>query len=276
MEDTVDVRLRISAARQDGSQLLNVGDGPQVGRHLLGTEPAVGIGADAHMTNVPGQLANVVNVVSQVLEAEIEICRLGTVVTPTVNHHDRIHRHTDDCVATDEFANLVVGELPIPVGQSAAVGMTGPNGPGKPIQGIPEGLITQMGDIEDQAQSLHLGQEFTPVSAQGPLIIGAGTAETGAIMGQTHGSQTVGVGPLQMGGSMERIGSLQTEDVSDRLRLGRGALPIGQVGLQAGQVSDEAQFACGLHLAVPRQLALGLGPRLRGAAPARHAAEPVH
>ena len=72
VENTVDVRLRIAAARQDGPQLLNVGDGPQVGRHLLGAEPAVGIGADAHMTNVPGQLTDVVNVIDREILTRIE------------------------------------------------------------------------------------------------------------------------------------------------------------------------------------------------------------
>ena len=42
-----------------------------------------------------------------------------------MHHHDCVERHAEDAAAANKLTNLIVGELPFPVGKRAAVGVTG-------------------------------------------------------------------------------------------------------------------------------------------------------
>src|SRR5262245_16775767 len=104
-EDTVDILRTVAAAGERLRQRGHIGDAVEVHGSLLGPVTPIEISADADVPGVPGNLANVVNVLADLLYLQVEILGLGTMMSPSVNHHDGIEGHADYCTSLDQCAD---------------------------------------------------------------------------------------------------------------------------------------------------------------------------
>ena len=105
---------------------MKIGDGLEVGRRLLFAESAVEVATDSGVAGVAGELADVVDVVDDGFERYLRIESLPGDVTG--KEHPAIEGGADHRVTVDEAPDLLVGELPLPRNQSAAVVMAGEHG----------------------------------------------------------------------------------------------------------------------------------------------------
>ena len=69
MHHGLDVRLLITPGAQEASHLLQVNNGIQVARALLGPVATVQIASDGRVADIPGQLANVIDVIDDGFQA---------------------------------------------------------------------------------------------------------------------------------------------------------------------------------------------------------------
>jgi len=84
LEDPIDIFPGISACREERSDGDEISDAVEIHRRLLRPVTAVQIGADADMLRVAGDLADVIDVVADLLDLQSEIFRFGTLVRPVV------------------------------------------------------------------------------------------------------------------------------------------------------------------------------------------------
>src|SRR5262245_57313242 len=94
-ENAVDVLRTVTAVGQRLRQRDQIGDAVEVHGRLLRPVTSIQISADAYVSGVPGDLANVVNVLADFLHLQIEVLRPGTTMSPSVNHHDGTEGHAD-------------------------------------------------------------------------------------------------------------------------------------------------------------------------------------
>ena len=113
----------VAAAGQDLRQLLEVGDPIQADGGLLGAEAAVEVAADRGVAAVAGELADVVDVVGDGLEAD-DLAR-GLAPDPAGREHPGVEGRADDGAALDQEADLLVAELPAVGDQGPAVVVAG-------------------------------------------------------------------------------------------------------------------------------------------------------
>ena len=69
MHDRLNVRFLVALLAQETRHLLQVDNGVQVARALLGPVAAVQIASDCSVAGIPGQLANVIDVIDYGLQA---------------------------------------------------------------------------------------------------------------------------------------------------------------------------------------------------------------
>src|SRR5262249_47585422 len=70
VKDGGDVGGRVAAGLKKGGKFLQIGDGIELGGDLFGPEAAVEVGSDGDVIAVAGDLADVVNVVGDVVERD--------------------------------------------------------------------------------------------------------------------------------------------------------------------------------------------------------------
>ena len=99
--------------------------------------------------------------------------------------------------------------------QGAAIGVTGPDRPVEVVKSFPEAIVTKMGYVENDTQTVHLLEQFTPARSQAAGGIGSLGVSARSVMGGTDGAQAVCVGAFQVGERDDRIGSLKAENVAD-------------------------------------------------------------
>lgn len=104
VEDVVQVALGISPLRQDGFQLLKIGDGAEIGRHVV--EPS-DVASHSGVAAVSRQLADMVDVVGD--RGKRQILRRRFPVNLTGNQHPGIQSQADDRGPIQQQPNLLVG-----------------------------------------------------------------------------------------------------------------------------------------------------------------------
>ena len=213
--------------------------------------------------------------------------RLAAEVLPARDHHDRVERHAQHAAPFDDRADLVVGELAIPGGEGAAVLVRGPDWSVEDLEGLPEVLVAEMGDIENHPEAIHLFEEAFATGGEGATGIGAVGVDPGAIVSGAQGAQAIVVTLLEVADRDERVGPFEAEQIANgslggggpgingvEALIGDGGLePELDVAVEFGAGADRGHFPGIFHRAIPGQLALGLGPRLGGRIPAREAME---
>ena len=181
---------------------------------------------------------------------------------PTGDEHPSIERRTDDAVSLDHSLELLVAELAVARHQRAAVAMAGPDGAAKQIHRLIERLVAQVGDVENDAEALHLAEQIRSRLAKRSAFVRARRVGARAVMRRAKRAQAGGVGLFQMAKGDHRVGPLETEHIADWERLGWAGFPLGQVRLELLEVGDLCQLCLLFHFAIPSQLALCLCPGL--------------
>lgn len=214
-EDVVDVGGFVAAGGEGFGEGGDVGDGVEVHGGLFSAVAAVEIGADADVAGVAGELADVVDVFADLFEFELEVLGFGAVVGPVVDHHDGVEGHADDGAAFDEGADLVVGELAVPIGEGAAIVVAGPDGTAEAGEGVPEAFVAEVGDVEDDVEVFHLFEEFDAAGREVAFVVGAVAVDAGAIVDGTEGDEAIGAGLFEVFGGEDGVGAFEREEVAD-------------------------------------------------------------
>ena len=159
MGNAFEVFLGITATLEDGSKLLQVGDYVEPRGGLLGSETTIEIGADTGMPGSAEQLTNMIDVVCDGLDGNFGfVCVGGYTSLPAGDNHPSVEGNTDDGTPISQSLDLLIGELARIVRKSPTIVVTGPDGTLEKIESLPEGLVAQVGDVEDESQPVHLTQ----------------------------------------------------------------------------------------------------------------------
>ena len=109
-KQTVDLFLRITAARKDWQEFLHIGDGIEVARGLFGAEATVEVGADATMAGSTQKLADMVDMIGYRFQ-----CRVGQLLEgrdfalPAWIEHPGVEGSADHSVALGDRMDHFVG-----------------------------------------------------------------------------------------------------------------------------------------------------------------------
>ena len=110
---------------------------------------------------------------------------------PAVDHHDRIERHADDCTPLDEFHDLFVGELAVPIREGAAIVMARPHGAAEMIERIAHGLIAEVRDIEDDAEPFHFLQQLAALRGERAFVVRSAAVDSRPVVNRAERNESV-------------------------------------------------------------------------------------
>ena len=145
-----------------------------------------------------GELADVVEVIDDRLDLDARFQRRRFAADPAGDHHPGVERGADHGVAADQFLELLVAELPLVGHEGPAVVVAGPDRPVVEVQRLPERLVGEVGDVEDDSQPLHFAHQVAPGRRQAAAGAGAWAVAARAVVGRADRPQAAGVGPLQI------------------------------------------------------------------------------
>ena len=84
------------------------------------------------------------------------------------------------------------------------------------IEGIVEGPITEMGCVEDYAETIHLADKFAAHLRERADAVVTERVAADPEVGGTEGTQSLGVGVLKVPDGSDGIGAFQAEQVPKR------------------------------------------------------------
>lgn len=125
MHDSFNVRFRVSSFAQDRRNRLEVRNGVQIVRALLSPKTTVEVAPDGRVAGVPGKLADMVDVVSHMLELHRRDGRGAE--HPAGTKHPGIKCRSNDGVPLNKRMNLLIGKLAVPGDERPAVIVAGQN-----------------------------------------------------------------------------------------------------------------------------------------------------
>src|SRR5688572_12397488 len=146
------------------------------------------------MTGVAGQLADMIQVIDQPLQDQAGGLRCRLAANPAGHHHPGIQSAADDGLSLDEGFDLFVGELAIVGHESATIGMTGPEATLKEIERLPKTFVAEMRHIENDAQPLHLREQFASARTETARGVRALRVNSRTIMRRPQGAESLRVG----------------------------------------------------------------------------------
>ena len=190
-KDALDVGLAPPAGAEMVGQLEDVGDGLDLAGCLLVAEGSVEVGADANVPCGAGDLGDVVGVFGDVPEAGSGGFRGALAADPAGDDHPRVEGEADDGVALGEEAEVFVGELALMRDEGAAEVVAGPDGAVEEIEGFHEAFVAEVGDVEEDAEALHLAEEVASAGVEAAGGGGALRIDAGTVMGGANGSEAV-------------------------------------------------------------------------------------
>ena len=92
---------RVSAIGQRLGQSHEIGDAVEIHGRLFRSVTAIKIGADADVSGVACDLADVIDVLADLFHLQVEVLWLGAMMRPAVNHHDGVKCHADHGASFD-------------------------------------------------------------------------------------------------------------------------------------------------------------------------------
>ena len=228
---------------------------------LVAADAAVEIAADGDVAGVAGQLADVVDMVHQLLERHLAV--VPGADDPAGDQVGATHQDPDDAAPLDDGLDLLIGELTLVGYQRPAVVMAGQHRSPEAFQRLPEGLVGEVGQVEQHPQPLHLRQQ--PATRLGQAQLGAGPAGVapGTAVGRSDHAQARPPPVLELLGPQDRVRALHQQHEAQRggapgLRPGGlPGLPLGHVPVQLGPPADDPGVALPLQRPVVGQLAPG-------------------
>ena len=122
----------------------------------------------------------------------LKSCGLRAMVTPAVDHHDGVEGHADHGAALDKRLDLIVGELPVPVGKSRG-SCDGSPKPGR----CSESSASQKHSSHRCVTSRMMPRRSIsfsssrPLRCQRPLVIGSVSIDSRTVVDRSECDQTV-------------------------------------------------------------------------------------
>ena len=135
------------------SEEVEVGDGVEFVRCFFDTEAAIEIGTDGDVEAGACELADVVDVVGGEFEGEIGTRGEGEMVGGV--EHFVVEGDADEAGARGDGFDVGVGDLAHAWDKGAAVAVAGDDGAGEEIEGLGDGLIGEVREIEDHFEVGH-------------------------------------------------------------------------------------------------------------------------
>lgn len=214
-EDAGDVGLAVAPGTKEGGEFLEVGDGGEVLRDLLGAEGAVEVAAKADVAGVAGELAVVIDVIDEGDEVEVGGLRGGLAAGPVGHQHPRVEANADDAAAGDEGEELCVGELPLVGDERAGIVVTGPERAAVEVEGLAAAVVAEVGEVEDEAEFAGEAEELETAGGKRAGGAGALGVNAGAVVRGAEGAESVGVGADEVIEGDEGVGAFETAEVAD-------------------------------------------------------------
>lgn len=169
----------------------DVGDGLDLAGCLLVSEGSVEVGADADVPSGAGHLGDVVGMFGDVAEAGSGGLRGALAAHPAGDHHPCVEGEADDGVALGEEAEVFVGQLALMGDKGAAEVVAGPDGAVEEIERLHEAFVAEVGDVEEDAQALHLAEEVASAGVEAAGGGGALRIDAGPVVGGANGAEAV-------------------------------------------------------------------------------------
>src|SRR5690606_6796610 len=124
--------------------------------------------------------------------------RRGGAAIPTGNHHPGVEYRSEDGVALNQQADLLVAELTRIVDEAAAVRMAGPDRAVVDVERFKKGVVAEVGDIENDPEFVHFPNQIGSSGAKSPDLIVSHRIPSDAVVRGSHRSQARGVGALEV------------------------------------------------------------------------------
>ena len=151
MEDALEIVMAVTAPLENGSEVAQVGNEIKSGGGLLGSITTIEVGADPDVGGSAEELAIVVDVIGQGLEVGLGLVLMGGDASlPSGDDHPYVESEADDGAALGQSLYLIVGELARIVYKSPTIMVTRPNRTLKEIEGLPKGLVAEVGGVENE------------------------------------------------------------------------------------------------------------------------------
>jgi len=278
-KDAGDVFIGVASRGEKPIESLEIGDAVEVHRALFASEAAIKVAADPDMFCIPRELADVIDVINDVLDLYAGGLWRRNAALPAGDHHPTVEDAADDGVTLDEKFDLLIAELTGIVDQRAAVGVTRPDGAAENFEGLKKGGVTEMGGVEDDPEFIHFANQIsTALAESADLVVPVGVAALSIVRGAER-AQSCLVGAFEIVWRDDGVGSFEAENVADRFFRGgggNGGLPLGEVGVEFGHIPDRGHFPHFHHRFVIDALSLGHRPGLRWRFPARAGSRRLH
>lgn len=153
MHNGLNIDFLVSSLAQQSGDLLQVRNCIKIARRLFGAESAVEITTYCSMASVSSKLANVINMVDQCIEGDYRV--RGPTYFPSRIEHPCITSSSNHRIASNQAADLFIGELARAGNQRTAIVVTRENGTMKPLDGLPKTFIGQVGKVQDYTYVFH-------------------------------------------------------------------------------------------------------------------------
>ena len=143
--------MAVTAPLENGSEVAQVGNEFEAYRGLLGSVTAIEIGADPDVGGSAEKLTVVIEMVGQGLERCLGLVTFGCDATlPAGDNHPYVEGEADDGAALGQSLYLIVGELARVIDKSPTIMVARPDGALKEIEGLPKGLVAEVGGVENE------------------------------------------------------------------------------------------------------------------------------
>ena len=119
MHDILYIPTRVTALRKKFGDTLQISDGIEIQGRLFAAKSSVQIGTDCSMAHVARELANMIDLIHDMLERNSRLFRRGDAALPIRDKHPGIEYRA----AFDECLDLTIAELAAILDQSTAVVM---------------------------------------------------------------------------------------------------------------------------------------------------------
>ncbi len=145
MEYGGDVGIGVATLTEHGGDVLQVGNGVEVAGRLFAAKAAIEVAAQGGVLAVPGQLANMVNVIDDIVEGDWV---LGLTALPAGVEHPSVKGGSNHTAPFDNGFELAILKLARVGDKGAAVVVAGEDKAGVEIKGLPKGRIGEVGHVQ--------------------------------------------------------------------------------------------------------------------------------
>ena len=141
--------------RKQSRNLLQVGDRIQAFRTLLGSIAAIEVAADRHVLRIPGDLADVVDMIDHRVQLHFRLQGQA----PIRRQHPGVESGPNYTTTLDDRFDLVIVKLAIAWDERPAIVVTRQQRSPPDLHRFPKALVGQVGEVENHSGFFHRAQQ---------------------------------------------------------------------------------------------------------------------